>query len=80
MSEQPIRIGYYLSMTGPLASNGKTARLAHQIWENDVNQKGGLLGRKVEMVCIDDATNPKLVSDTYKRLLDDEKVDLVVGG
>ncbi|HEY3918757.1 MAG TPA: amino acid ABC transporter substrate-binding protein [Stellaceae bacterium] len=80
MSEQPIRIGYCLSLTGPLASNGKTARLAHQIWEQDVNRKGGLLGRKVEMVCIDDETNPKLVPDIYKRLLDDIKVDLVIGG
>jgi branched-chain amino acid transport system substrate-binding protein len=80
MSEQPIRIGYCLSLTGPLASNGKTARLAHQIWEQDVNRKGGLLGRKVEMVCIDDETNPKLVPDIYKRLLDDTKVDLLIGG
>ena len=80
MSGQPIRIGYCLSLTGALASNGKTARLAHQIWEKDVNQKGGLLGRNVEMVCIDDQTNPKLVLDIYKRLLDEEKVDLVVGG
>jgi len=80
MSEQSIRIGYCLSLTGPLASNGKTARLAHQIWENDVNRRGGLLGRKVAMVCIDDQTNPKLVPDIYRRLLDDEKVDLVIGG
>ena len=80
MSEQPIRIGYCLSLTGPLASNGKTARLAHQIWEQGANRKGGLLGRKVQMICIDDETNPKLVPDIYKRLLDDEKVDLVIGG
>jgi branched-chain amino acid transport system substrate-binding protein len=80
MSEQPIRIGYCLSLTGPLASNGKTARLAHQIWESDVNRKGGLLGRKLQMVCIDDETNPKLVPEIYRRLLDDEKVDLVIGG
>jgi branched-chain amino acid transport system substrate-binding protein len=80
MSEQPIKIGYCLSLTGPLASNGRTARLAHQIWEADVNRKGGLLGRPVRMICIDDETNPKLVPDIYKRLLDEEKVDLVVGG
>jgi branched-chain amino acid transport system substrate-binding protein len=80
MSTQPIRIGYCLSLTGALASNGKTARLAHQIWEADINQKGGLLGRRIEMVCIDDETNPRLVPDIYKRLLDVEKVDLVIGG
>ncbi len=76
----PIRIGYCLSLTGPLASNGNTARLAHRIWEQNVNRAGGLLGRQVEMVCIDDATNPKLVPDIYKRLLDVEKVDLLIGG
>src|SRR5579862_5734155 len=80
MSEQPIRIGYCLSLSGPLASNGKTARLAHQIWQHDVNERGGLLGRSVDMICIDDQTNPKLVPDIYKRLLDEEKVDLVIGG
>lgn len=80
MREQPIRIGYCLSLSGALASNGKTARLAHQMWQQDVNRRGGLLGRSVEMVCIDDETNPKLVPDIYKRLLDDEKVDLLIGG
>ena len=80
MSSQPIRIGYCLSLTGPLASNGNTARLAHQIWQKNINRNGGLLGRKVEMICIDDETNPKLVPDIYKRLLDEEKVDLVIGG
>jgi branched-chain amino acid transport system substrate-binding protein len=80
MSGQAIRIGYCLSLSGPLASNGKTARLAHQIWQENVNRKGRLLGRPVEMICIDDETNPKLVPDIYKRLLDEEKVDLVIGG
>ena len=64
MSDQPIRIGYCLSLTGPLASNGKTARLAHQIWENDVNRNGGLLGRKLQMVCIGGETHPKLVFES----------------
>jgi len=80
VSAQPIRIGYGLSLTGPLASNGQAARLAHQIWAEDVNAAGGLLGRKVELVCLDDETNPQLVADLYKRLLDEERVDLVIGG
>ena len=80
MSGSPLRIGYCLSLTGPLASNGKTARLAHEIWERDVNRKGGLLGRTVQMICVDDQTNPTLVPEIYRRLLDDEKVDLVIGG
>jgi branched-chain amino acid transport system substrate-binding protein len=80
MSVRPIRIGYCLSLSGPLASNGRSARLAHEIWQQDVNRKGGLLGRPVETICIDDRTNPQNVPGIYQRLLDDEKVDLVVGG
>ena len=80
MSEIPIRIGYCLSLSGPLASNGKTARLAHEIWAEGINRRGGLLGRKVEMLCLDDETNPQLVLDIYKRPHDFEKVDLFIGG
>jgi branched-chain amino acid transport system substrate-binding protein len=80
MSAQPITVGYCLSLSGALASNGRTARLAHQVWEEEVNRRGGLLGRPVRLLCLDDATNPKLVPDLYGRLLDDEKVDLVIGG
>src|SRR6201988_4378037 len=53
MSEQPFRIGYCLSLSGALASNGKTARLAHQIWQEHVNRNGKLLSRPVELVCLD---------------------------
>src|SRR5476651_519133 len=80
MATSPLRIGYCLSLSGALASNGKTARLAHQIWQEHVNANGKLLGRPVELMCLDDQTNPKLVADIYQRLLDVEKVDLVIGG
>ena len=60
MDSSPLRIGYCLSLSGVLASNGKTARLAHQIWQENVNNNGKLLGRSVELVCLDDQTNPKL--------------------
>ena len=80
MHTPPLRIGYCLSLSGALASNGKTARLAHQIWQENVNANGGLLGRPVELLCLDDQTNPKLVTDLYQSLLDVEKVDIVVGG
>lgn len=76
----PIKIGYCLSLSGPLASNGRTAQAAHKLWEEDVNRRGGLLGRPVQMICLDDETNPQLVAGIYKRLLDDEVVDLVIGG
>src|SRR4029077_10363589 len=80
MDTSPLRIGYCLSLTGALASNGKTARLAHQIWQEPVNTNGKLLGVPVELVCLNDQTTPKLVADIYHRLLDVEKVDVVVGG
>jgi NAD(P)-dependent dehydrogenase (short-subunit alcohol dehydrogenase family) len=46
-----MRIGYCLSLTGPLADNSGSARLAHEIWREDINRQGGLLGRPVELVC-----------------------------
>ncbi len=76
----PIRIGYCLSLSGPLASNGQSARLAHDIWREDVNRGGGLLGRPVELVCYDDRTDASLVPELYRRLMDEDRVDLVIGG
>ena len=76
----PIRIGYCLSLTGPVAGNTRSARLAHDIWREDVNRRGGLLGRPVELVCYDDQADASRVPDLYKRLMDEDKVDLVIGG
>jgi len=76
----PIRIGYSLSLSGILAPNGKTALLAHKLWEENINNKGGLLGRPVRLVCIDDQTNPNLVAGIYQKLIAEEKVDLIMGG
>ena len=77
---QPIRVGYCLSLTGPVAGNTRSARLAHDIWREDVNKRGGLLGRPVELVCYDDHGDASLVPGIYKRLMDEDKVDLVIGG
>jgi branched-chain amino acid transport system substrate-binding protein len=77
---QPIRVGYCLSLTGPVAGNTRSARLAHDIWREDVNKRGGLLGRPVELVCYDDQADASRVPDLYKRLMDEDKVDLVIGG
>nr|WP_208112366.1 amino acid ABC transporter substrate-binding protein [Pedobacter metabolipauper] len=80
IQQTPIRIGYSLSLSGPVAENTKSARLAHQLWEEDINSKGGLLGRKVQLICIDDCGDASQVYGIYKRLLDEEKVDLLIGG
>src|SRR6201995_4914577 len=75
-----IKIGSSMAMTGGLGPNGKSALLAWKIWEDDVNAKGGLLGRKVKLVYYDDQSNPSTVPGIYTKLLDVDKVDLVVGG
>jgi len=76
----PIRIGFGLALTGPLAPNGKSALLAMKIWEEDTNARGGLLGRPVKLVYYDDKSTPSEVPAIYTKLLDVDKVDLVVGG
>jgi branched-chain amino acid transport system substrate-binding protein len=76
----PIRIGYCLSLTGPVAGNTRSARLAHDIWRDDINSRGGLLGRPVELVCHDDQADASRVPGLYQRLMDEDKVDLVIGG
>src|SRR6266581_8156658 len=79
-AQQPLKIGFGMSLTGPLAGNGKAALISMQIWAEDVNAKGGLLGRKVELVYYDDQTNPSTVPSIYNKLLDVDKVDLLVSG
>jgi branched-chain amino acid transport system substrate-binding protein len=76
----PIRIGFGMALTGPLAPNGKSALLAMKIWEEDTNAKGGLLGRPVKLVYYDDKSSGSEVPGIYTKLLDVDKVDLVVGG
>jgi branched-chain amino acid transport system substrate-binding protein len=75
----PIRIGFSMSLTGGFAVSGKQALVAMKIWESDINEKGGLLGRPVALVYYDDQSNPASVPGIYTKLLDVDKVDLVVG-
>jgi branched-chain amino acid transport system substrate-binding protein len=79
-SGPPIKIGSSMAMTGGLGPNGKSALLAWKIWEEEVNAKGGLLGRPVKLIYYDDQSNPSTVPGIYTKLLDVDKVDLVVGG
>ena len=77
---EPITIGFGMALTGGLAAAGKTALLAMQIWQDDVNAKEGLLGRPVKLVYYDDQTNPPTVPGIYTKLLDVDKVDVIVSG
>src|SRR5580658_6117131 len=74
----PITIGFSMELTGPLAVVGKTGLLAFQIWAEDINKKGGLLGRQVKLVYYDDQSNPANVPALYTKLIDIDKVDLLV--
>jgi len=76
----PIKIGFGMSQTGPLGPNGKSALLAMEIWVEETNAKGGLLGRPVQLVNYDDQSNPSTVPGIYTKLLDVDKVDVIVGG
>jgi branched-chain amino acid transport system substrate-binding protein len=75
----PIKVGFSMALTGGVAPNGKQVLAAFEIWRDDVNAKGGLLGRPVELVYYDDQSNPANVPALYTKLLDVDKVDLVVG-
>lgn len=77
-SGDPIKIGFSMTLTGGLAAAGKAALIAMEIWEKDINDAGGLLGRPVELVYYDDHTNPADVPGIYAKLLDVDNVDLVV--
>src|SRR5258708_6444691 len=79
-SGEPIKIGFSMALTGPLAANGKQALVGMKIWEEEANAKGGLLGRPVKLVYYDDQSKPDTVPGIYTKLLDVDKVDLVVGG
>jgi branched-chain amino acid transport system substrate-binding protein len=77
-SGEPIKIGFSMSLTGPLAANGKMSLVAMKIWEEDVNAAGGLLGRPVKLVYYDDQSSPAQVPGIYTKLLDVDKVDFAV--
>ncbi|WP_426956709.1 amino acid ABC transporter substrate-binding protein [Muricoccus radiodurans] len=79
-SGDPIKIGYSMSQSGGLAGNGRPALVAHRIWAEDVNSRGGLLGRPVQLVTYDDQSAGAQVPGIYTKLIDVDKVDLVVSG
>ncbi|TMH23149.1 MAG: branched-chain amino acid ABC transporter substrate-binding protein, partial [Betaproteobacteria bacterium] len=74
----PVKIGMSMPQTGSLGAGGQAALLALRMWVEDVNQKGGLLGRKVDFIVYDDQTNPANTPGIYTKLLDVDKVDLLI--
>jgi len=78
--QPPIKIGFSMSLTGFLSPVGKQGLLGIEIWRDQINKNGGLLGRQVELVYYDDKSSPQEVPGIYTKLLDVDKVDLVVSG
>src|SRR6185437_16181441 len=75
----PVKVGFSMALTGAVAPNGKQILLALEIWRDDVNAKGGLLGRPLELVYYDDQSNPTNVPGIYTKLITVDKVDLLLG-
>jgi branched-chain amino acid transport system substrate-binding protein len=75
----PITIGISLSLTGDFASDGQAFQQGYQLWADDVNAHGGLLGRQVKLVFISDASSPEQVTTNYQTLITEDKVDLLFG-
>jgi branched-chain amino acid transport system substrate-binding protein len=75
--QSPIKIGMSMPQTGGLAGGGKASLLGIEIWRDDINAKGGLLGRKVELVVYDDKSSASETPAIYSKLLDVDKVDLL---
>jgi len=77
-AQQPIRVGFSIAQTGPISGGGRAALVALRMWADDVNGRGGLLGRKVELIVYDDQGSPSLTPGIYAKLIDLDKVDLLI--
>ncbi|HEY2771374.1 MAG TPA: amino acid ABC transporter substrate-binding protein [Solirubrobacteraceae bacterium] len=78
-SKGPITIGTSLSLSGDFAADGQAFQKGYQLWVNDQNAKGGLLGRKIQLKVVSDASSPTQVVSNYQKLIGSDKVDLVFG-
>lgn len=78
-NKDPIKVGFSMALTGAVAPNGRQLLTALEIWRDDVNAAGGLLGRPVELVYYDDQSTPANVPAIYTKLLSIDNVDLLLG-
>jgi branched-chain amino acid transport system substrate-binding protein len=78
-SDEPIRIGSSLPLTGEFSQPGTAAQQGYEVWQEMVNEDGGLLGRDVELVIKDDASNQNTIVADYNALISQDKVDLLLG-
>ncbi|MCK6375559.1 MAG: ABC transporter substrate-binding protein [Zoogloea sp.] len=80
LASEPIKIGSILSVTGPAAFLGDPELKTLQLYVEEINKKGGVLGRQIQLVHYDDGSDANKANGFAKRLIDDDKVDLIVGG
>src|SRR3954466_1109646 len=75
----PVRIGSTLALTGPLSATAQIHRIVGEIYVEQLNKRGGLLGRQVEWIVKDDQSKPDLARTLYEQLITSDKVDLLMG-
>jgi branched-chain amino acid transport system substrate-binding protein len=78
-SSKPIVVGISLPLTGDFSQPGTEAKRGYEIWRDILNQRGGLLGRKVALKIYDDASNQDTVVADYTKLITQDRVDLLLG-
>jgi branched-chain amino acid transport system substrate-binding protein len=76
---KPIKIGQALALTGPFAQTGLVHKIVSEYYVDRLNKKGGLLGRPVEYVVLDDQSKPDVSRTLYEKLITSDKVDLILG-
>jgi branched-chain amino acid transport system substrate-binding protein len=76
---EPIKVGTSLPLTGEFSQPGKAAEQGYKVWQAIVNEKGGLLGRQIQLVIKDDASNQNTIVSDYNALISRDKVDLLIG-
>lgn len=78
-SKGPITIGASLSLTGDFSADGQAFQKGYQLWAKDVNAKGGILGRKVKITILNDASTPNQAVTNYQTLINSDHVDFTFG-
>ena len=78
-NKTPIKIGTSLSFSGDFSADGKAFQQGYQLWVNDVNKAGGLLGRQVQLDVLNDNSSPDQVQTNYQTLITVHKDDLAFG-
>jgi len=80
VAQEPIKIGAFLAVTGPAASLGDPEQKTLELYVEKINAAGGVLGRKLQLVSYDSANDPEKARTFAKRLIEQDKVDVIVGG